>query len=98
LTFYYSAAKAPFLAKFKVQRCGVNKLEELGMGHDINVTMGSQYWQACIFKVGDDIRQVYVRIYMLLLICYIVAVNFIGQEEPRENPPTCRKSLTNFIT
>jgi hypothetical protein len=41
LTFYYSAAKAPFLAKFKVQRCGVNKLEELGMGHDINVTMGS---------------------------------------------------------
>jgi hypothetical protein len=70
LTFYYSAAKAPFLAKFKVQRCGVNKLEELGMGHDINVTMGSQYWQACIFKVGDDIRQVYVRIYMLLLICF----------------------------
>lgn len=53
-----SAAKAPFLANFKVQRCGVNKLEELGLGHNINISMGSQYWQACIFKVGDDIRQV----------------------------------------
>ncbi|XP_052072692.1 phosphatidylinositol 4-kinase alpha-like isoform X2 [Mytilus californianus] len=52
-----SAAKAPFLANFKVQRCGVNKLEELGLGHNINVSMGSEYWQACIFKVGDDIRQ-----------------------------------------
>ncbi|CAG2236207.1 PI4KA [Mytilus edulis] len=51
------ADKAPFLANFKVQRCGVNKLEELGLGHNINVSMGSEYWQACIFKVGDDIRQ-----------------------------------------
>lgn len=58
LLIFFSAAKAPFLANFKVQRCGVNKLEELGLGHNINVSMGSEYWQACIFKVGDDIRQV----------------------------------------
>ncbi|KAJ8312892.1 hypothetical protein KUTeg_010265 [Tegillarca granosa] len=55
-----SAAKAPFLAKFKVQKCGIHELEKLGMGeHSLleNASMGSQYWQACIFKVGDDVRQ-----------------------------------------
>ncbi|KAL8613209.1 Phosphatidylinositol 4-kinase alpha [Nucella lapillus] len=55
-----SAAKAPFLAKFRVKRCGIHELEKLAEGeplenHDSDIA--SQYWQACIFKVGDDVRQ-----------------------------------------
>jgi hypothetical protein len=32
--------------------------------------------------------------------CYIVAVSFIGggKQNTQRKPPTCRKSLTNFIT
>lgn len=87
----FSAAKAPYLAKFKVRRCGVIELEKEGtvipnVGfilrfcrhvtcHD-TFTTGLQSrsdsvdeakneeeakricWQAAIFKVGDDCRQV----------------------------------------
>ena len=96
-----SAAKAPYLARFKVRRCGVKELEAVGMATDENgaepetgppgapgggppgaagggpLGQGGQrgsiaqqrkgsivsdvsleYWQACIFKVGDDVRQV----------------------------------------
>lgn len=91
-----SAAKAPYLAKFKVRRCGVSELEKEGTAlaeppkvdnmqlkcvlrqvvcHDIFL-LGLQCrsdsldevkseeeakricWQAAIFKVGDDCRQV----------------------------------------
>ncbi|KAK7505986.1 hypothetical protein BaRGS_00002708 [Batillaria attramentaria] len=57
-----SAAKAPFLARFRVKRCGIHELERLAEGeHSLNADMDSdmnpQYWQACIFKVGDDVRQ-----------------------------------------
>ncbi|KAL4223436.1 Phosphatidylinositol 4-kinase alpha [Mactra antiquata] len=60
-----SAAKAPFLARFKVEPCGIHQLENLGMsdpndnddlspnGHHAPLMV----WQACIFKVGDDVRQ-----------------------------------------
>ena len=84
----FSAAKAPFLAKFKVRRCGVTELESIGMMPDeeedeLNSSQGPPasaaaaaavdrrfsifhsssdvrpgHWQACIFKVGDDVRQV----------------------------------------
>ena len=62
----FSAAKAPYLAKFRVRRCGIQELESLGMkdrlsptsSRDVETSMASQYWQACIFKVGDDVRQV----------------------------------------
>lgn len=56
----FSAAKAPFLARFSVKKCGVKELENLGLeesyGSDNDGT--PQHWQACIFKVGDDVRQV----------------------------------------
>ncbi|XP_056020742.1 phosphatidylinositol 4-kinase alpha-like isoform X2 [Ostrea edulis] len=54
-----SAAKAPFLARFRVKRCGVHDLEMLGMSEEENLglRMSSEIWQAAIFKVGDDVRQ-----------------------------------------
>ncbi|XP_059147060.1 phosphatidylinositol 4-kinase alpha-like [Physella acuta] len=70
-----SAAKAPFLARFKVQHCGINGLERLassetmtslaiekkimseGSGVDSAKAVLQIHWQACIFKVGDDVRQ-----------------------------------------
>jgi len=33
LACFYSAAKAPYLAKFKVKRCGVSELEKEGETH-----------------------------------------------------------------
>uniref|UniRef100_A0A6G1SC07 1-phosphatidylinositol 4-kinase n=1 Tax=Aceria tosichella TaxID=561515 RepID=A0A6G1SC07_9ACAR len=67
-----SAAKAPFLTRFKVIRCGINQVENLSMdivsrshGEAIELTkqlefnsaMNHELWQAAIFKVGDDVRQ-----------------------------------------
>lgn len=93
-----SAAKAPYLARFKVKRCGVLKLEKAAIQaagsnsddvktkviekrsrvgsitaesfkknisshtkdtkhHTVSVKKDDIYYQACIFKVGDDVRQ-----------------------------------------
>lgn len=59
-----SAAKAPYLARFKVHRCGITELETMAMEVSNNtaldnskLTMGIETWQAAIFKVGDDVRQ-----------------------------------------
>ncbi|KAG5870616.1 Phosphatidylinositol 4-kinase alpha, partial [Gonioctena quinquepunctata] len=57
-----SAAKAPYLARFKVARCGINELENIAMAFSNNQTreqqsFGPEMWQAAIFKVGDDVRQ-----------------------------------------
>ncbi|XP_013387820.1 phosphatidylinositol 4-kinase alpha-like [Lingula anatina] len=58
-----SAAKAPYLARFKVKRTGVQELENLGLQEQDNGvdsernTQDDLYWQGCIFKVGDDVRQ-----------------------------------------
>jgi phosphatidylinositol 4-kinase len=58
-----SAAKAPFLARFKVVKCGTGEVEKMNT-HDEEVlsSLSSQLspravWQAAIFKVGDDVRQ-----------------------------------------
>lgn len=61
-----SAAKAPYLARFRVHRCGISELEQMAM--DISnqgsspppqpsIVLGTDSWQAAIFKVGDDVRQ-----------------------------------------
>ncbi|XP_055374781.1 phosphatidylinositol 4-kinase alpha [Condylostylus longicornis] len=61
-----SAAKAPYLARFKVYRCGISELESIAMEVSNNpdaqesirkTSMGAESWQAAIFKVGDDVRQ-----------------------------------------
>lgn len=52
-----SAAKAPYLAKFKVLKCGIAELEKLALEVDtsnsleIPQTKKSEIWQAAIFKV-----------------------------------------------
>ncbi|XP_067946657.1 phosphatidylinositol 4-kinase alpha-like [Watersipora subatra] len=54
-----SAAKAPYLAKFKVQHVGLAGLETLGTVTKLPAFTdeSQQLWQGCIFKVGDDVRQ-----------------------------------------
>lgn len=69
---HYSAAKAPYLAKFKVKRCGVSELEREGLrcpsdlvedGEENSDGTRKVCWQAAIFKVGDDCRQVLFFLY-----------------------------------
>ena len=65
-----SAAKAPFLARFRVLRCGLHELEHRGLTADASSSSATSnnnnaetgltnrlVWQAAIFKVGDDVRQ-----------------------------------------
>lgn len=59
-----SAAKAPFLVRFKVIYCGQSQLETFALRESSQVdneylsSLGPELWQAAIFKVGDDVRQV----------------------------------------
>jgi phosphatidylinositol 4-kinase len=60
-----SAAKAPYLARFRVLRCGLLELEHRGLTSEGDQKSAGQQeqdnsnlvWQAAIFKVGDDVRQ-----------------------------------------
>jgi len=59
---YDSAAKAPFLARFKVQKYGIKELENIALAVSTGKLNKKQQdnqiiWQAAIFKVGDDVRQ-----------------------------------------
>ena len=50
-----SAAKAPFLATFKVKQCEVTEMQSFDMTKaDL---MQGVSWKSCIFKEGDDLRQ-----------------------------------------
>ncbi|XP_045467840.1 phosphatidylinositol 4-kinase alpha [Harmonia axyridis] len=57
-----SAAKAPYLARFKIAKCGLSEMEKMAMAISLNQwteeqSMGLETWQSAIFKVGDDVRQ-----------------------------------------
>ncbi|KAL0867906.1 hypothetical protein ABMA27_008587 [Loxostege sticticalis] len=65
-----SAAKAPYLARFRVRKYGISEMEAVAMaiasGEEPPVEEGkdrytsilaNETWQAAIFKVGDDVRQ-----------------------------------------
>ncbi|XP_028043414.1 phosphatidylinositol 4-kinase alpha isoform X2 [Bombyx mandarina] len=64
-----SAAKAPYLARFRVRKYGIAEMESLAMaiasgeeppaeeGKDRYTSIAAETWQAAIFKVGDDVRQ-----------------------------------------
>ncbi|PZC72005.1 hypothetical protein B5X24_HaOG212066 [Helicoverpa armigera] len=64
-----SAAKAPYLARFRVRKYGIDEMEAIAMaissgedlpseeGKDRYTGIASEVWQAAIFKVGDDVRQ-----------------------------------------
>jgi phosphatidylinositol 4-kinase len=74
-----SAAKAPYLAKFKVQKLGISKLETAGLEFVEGVRSPSgeereaesSYWQAAIFKVGDDCRQDILALQVIELFKYV---------------------------
>lgn len=64
-----SAAKAPYLARFRVRKYGIAEMEAVAMaiaagedppaeeGKDRYTSVAAETWQAAIFKVGDDVRQ-----------------------------------------
>lgn len=88
-----SAAKAPYLARFKAVKCGINELENIAMAISNNEVfttqkqffiyfkcvfqqkdlhgMGPEYWQAAIFKVGDDVRQDMLALQVIGIFKYI---------------------------
>ncbi|XP_059048933.1 phosphatidylinositol 4-kinase alpha [Achroia grisella] len=64
-----SAAKAPYLARFRVRKYGIAEMESVAMavasgeeppaeeGKDKYTSIAAETWQAALFKVGDDVRQ-----------------------------------------
>lgn len=55
----FSAAKAPYRAKFRVQTVGIDEVERCGHSDfELMSDFSQQYSQMAIFKVGDDVRQV----------------------------------------
>lgn len=67
MLFFYSAAKAPYLARFRVNRCGIKELETTALTisnqqvgkytseedrHLNSVGIEHEMWQAAIFKVN----------------------------------------------
>ena len=60
-----SAEKAPFRAKFKVKKFNLEDVESINQSDSLLRQISQQsvanenntFWQSCIFKVGDDVRQ-----------------------------------------
>jgi len=56
---FYSAAKAPYRATFRVQTVGIEQVERCAdPDYEFMDDASNQYSQMAIFKVGDDVRQV----------------------------------------
>ena len=56
---FFSAAKAPYRATFRVQTVGIEQVERCAdPDYELMQDFSNQYSQMAIFKVGDDVRQV----------------------------------------
>ncbi|KAM7298749.1 phosphatidylinositol 4-kinase alpha-like [Ixodes scapularis] len=78
-----SAAKAPFRAKFKVRKVGIEKVQEIATSgyKDLRdagmfsvADMRKEHWQAAIFKVGDDVRQDMLALQVIALFKHIFCI------------------------
>lgn len=75
-----SAAKAPYLAKFLVKKFTLKELEEIGIADDPESRIpkdAPEYWQAAIFKVGDDVRQDMLALQIMQLFKNVFDMVFI---------------------
>lgn len=56
---FFSAAKAPYRATFRVQKVGIEEVERCAdENYEFIQDFTNEYSQMAIFKVGDDVRQV----------------------------------------
>ncbi|EGD73415.1 Pik4ca protein [Salpingoeca rosetta] len=69
-----SAAKAPYLARFKVAQCTLEEIVEIGSSEEeVDLSERDSKWLACIFKVGDDVRQDMLALQIIQLMKNIFA-------------------------
>eukprot|EP00049_Salpingoeca_infusionum_P006425 m.106630 g.106630 ORF g.106630 m.106630 type:complete len:1922 (-) comp13308_c2_seq1:120-5885(-) len=70
-----SAAKAPYLATFKVAQCTIDEIERIGCAATAageKDAVRPSVWQSCIFKVGDDVRQDMLAIQIMQLMKNVI--------------------------
>jgi hypothetical protein len=65
----FSAAKAPYRATFRVQNVGIEQVEHCAdPDYELMQDFSNQYSQMAIFKVGDDVRQVKLKIFIFQIL------------------------------